>query len=265
MPKKRKKISLKTKRRLVLYTKVGLISVGAIGFFVTFLILVRLPEVTVAVVTVEGTHFAKEALVKEVVLGQLKGSYVFLVPKRNTFVVPEGSIKKELLSVFPAIQDVSFNKDSFNSLSVTVSEKEPLAKWCSNFSSTSPCYLVDENGFVFAPEEGGGYVTYSGTIEGSPVGNTFLEGGFKKLHTMISELEKTTNRTPDRVVVDEHDDVTVLFKEGGEVRFVRMFDESILLDNIASVFASRRFKTDEQLLYADFRFGNKVYVKFVGE
>lgn len=263
MPRKKKKLSLKTKRRLVRYFKWGLGATAFVGFFVSFLILARLPEITIAVVKVEGTYFSDDSLVHEVVEGKLKGSYAFLVPKKNAFAVPANGIEKELLSVFPSIQGVSITKDSLNTLRVSVSERIPVAKWCRDFSSTSPCYLMDKDGFIFTPEEGNNFLTYSGHIDTRPVGKTFLHGDFEALNNTVSNLEETTARTPTNVLVDEYDDVTVYFKEGGELKFVRSFDETILLNNVASVFASQRFDTDEELLYADFRFGNKVYVKFV--
>jgi hypothetical protein len=51
--------------------------------------------------------------------------------------------------------------------------------------------------------------------------------------------------------------------QGGTLKFVRTADRPVLLDNIASIFSARGLSASETLDYADFRFGDKVYVKFL--
>jgi hypothetical protein len=53
------------------------------------------------------------------------------------------------------------------------------------------------------------------------------------------------------------------FVEGGTLRFVRTGDTGATLANIASVFGSETFRSDRLFEYADFRYGDKVYVKFL--
>lgn len=114
-------------------------------------------------------------------------------------------------------------------------------------------------------ESADAYVRYSGEIEFEPVGTTFLSGKFPALNAFVGETAKTLGRTADAVYVEPNADVALSFVGGGELKFVMTEDATSTLDNIASVFASQKLKGRIDFEYADFRFGNKVYVKFKGE
>lgn len=263
-----RKLRLKDKRRRM---RIILFSLGVIlfvGATVGIVMGLRMSEVNIASVSVAGTYYTDEKVVLNMIDGMLGGSYFFVIPRTNTFLYPKSAIERDIYSLFPTVREVRFSRIGFTGLSVTLVEREPHALWCSSVESDSPCYLMDEQGFVFAKTNSNeqNFVLYSGNVHGEPLSQTYLEGTYPKLASFVQNLITATNRKPLSVTVDEHNDVVVAFEDGGEVRFTADRADEALLDNIASVFASRRFQSDDEILeYADFRFGNKIYVKFKDE
>ncbi|MFQ5541157.1 MAG: cell division protein FtsQ/DivIB, partial [Candidatus Paceibacteria bacterium] len=235
----------------------ALLSGGIIGL--------RQPEVNIQTVTVRGTHYANEQILRHLINNALAGHYLFFIPKTSTFLYPRQAIERDALALFPAVESLDIRRDSFTALSVFVLERKTDALWCHSFASTSPCYLMDETGVVFEKTDTRyeSLITYTGPMgAGSPLGAAFMSGDYPALRVFVHDIERATGRTARTVSLDEHEDITVMFGEGGELRYARKDASDALLQNIASVFASSRFRSDDELEYADFRFGNKVYVKF---
>lgn len=268
MPRKKarnkRKLSLKERRkRARIFTLV--VGVVAVVSTLVFGILgLRSPEINITQVEVSGGVYTREDLVHRVVSEMLDGSYFFLVPHSNTFLYPKSHIQKELSELFVSLESVSIRRNGLTALEVALHDRTPSALWCTSFEEGAPCYFLDENGLVFtrAADVPSGLLVFSGELSDQPLGEHYLAGAYANIVSLLSNIQTATRRTPEKVSIDAHDDISVFFKEGGEVRFTQKNADNFLLDNIASVFASRRFKTDEQLDYADFRFGSKVYVKF---
>ena len=261
MPKKKR--TLKEKRAQKRTITIGVAITLFVLLIVSVALVSRLPEVTIAEVRVDGAHSISEADVRTAVEQKLAGSYFWLVPKKNTLLYPEHAIEDVLRESFPPIHLVDVTRDGFTKLVVAIEERQPVAVWCERSASSSGCYFMDDTGLLFeSGDVNPAFVTYQGGVEGEPLGAHFIDGEFETLRQVVSDLHTATTRSPERVVVDEYDDIYVYFKEGGEVRFVRRYEPRALLDNIASVFSSNRFETEDYFEYADFRFGNKVYVKF---
>ncbi len=257
------KLRLKDKRRRLLWVKVAA-GTGVVALSLSFLwYAVRLPEITIAEVEVNGTALAKVDVFTQIAESALQGSYGFFIPKNNALFIPTQQIASAIVAAFPEVESVSVTRDGWQRLVVSVTERTPSALWCARDEDEVLCYLMNKSGFIFDQASGGEpYVQYFGALSGEPVGGTFLAGDFPLLDVFVSAVAKATNRTASSVLVDEHDDVDVTFVEGGTLKFVRTADQKETINNITSVFASRKFNTDEKLEYADFRFGNKVYVKF---
>lgn len=266
MPGKKKR-SLKERRRRKLVIIAVSVGVIVLALIVLLVMLLRLPEIRIGHVSVSGTQYSHESLVTQVVQRSLSRNYFFVVPRSNTFLYPKTEIRRELKKQFPAVRSVTFDRPTMQSLSVTVVERKPDALWCTSASS-SPCYLMDEDGFVFvrAPHEYPELIRYQGALDGE-IPAVFLSGAYPELTRFIDDVGEVTKREVNRVVRDEHGDVFVFFKDaGGELRFAHSGANDLLLQNIASVFAAPRFHaTSTPLEYADFRFGKKVYVRFLSE
>ena len=262
------KLRLRDRRRKLLQIKIAagtlvlLILLGGL-FFVA-----RLSEVTISKVEVTGTAVADASLIQRIVEEQLSGSYGFVIPKRNTLFVPSADIARAISGSFPIVKEAKVSHTGLTSISVAVSERTPVALWCSQGTEEvlGTCYSMDEAGLIYmVAERSDAYVRYGGGIDAEPVGSVFLTGNFSKLHAFVDETAKTLSRTADSVFVEPNSDVTLTLVGGGDLKFVMTEDAAGTLENIASVFASQKLKGRIDFEYADFRFGNKVYVKFKGE
>lgn len=268
MPPTKRKPSLKERRRRKRFVIFFLSAVVVVSFFVLAVIGLRMPDVNISSVVVHGAKYAREDLVQQFASSMLEGSYFFLIPRSSIFVYPKTAMARDALSLFPSVKEISITRNGFTALSISLTERTPAALWCASFASTSPCYVMDDGGFVFAKadsEQSADLLAYLGNLSGDPLAATFLHGDYEPLDTFVGDIGHATERDLFAVSIDENDDVTVFFKSGGELRFARKDMSDVLLESIASVFASDRFHSDDTLEYADFRFGNKIYVKFEGE
>jgi len=263
----KRKLTLKERRRRARIIGLVFFLILAGTLLVGLVMGLRRPEVTIATVTVLGTNYVRSDLVERVVHDALGGYYLFVIPRSNTFLFPKDEIIRELKEVFHPVDRVVIERNELTGISVFVTEYVPDALWCTGFEEGSSCYFMNESGFVFTPtqEKANGLLRFSSGRDSVTVGERYLDGEYERLRAFVENLTVATSRTPERISINEHNDVSVSFVEGGEVRFTLENTDDTLLDNIASVFASRRFQSDELFEYADFRFGNKIYVKFQGE
>jgi hypothetical protein len=267
-PPQQPKLRLKDRRRRLLWVKVA---AGAAVTLIALALVVyvsRLPSITIAEVHLEGTHLVDEAAAKMIVSEKLSGSYAFIIPHANAFFYPR-SIGRALLNAFPPIEQVTVSRNGLTALSVSITEREAVADWCAGnppedvHSAASNCYLMDSEGFIYAPSSDSSLVRYYGMISENPIGQRYLPNEFGTLEKLVNGSKTLVQRTPAIVTVDQgSNDASVIFAEGGIVRFERTADPESTLNNIASVFASQSFKDHADFEYIDFRFGDKVYAKF---
>ncbi len=244
-------------------------------FYVT-----HLPSLTISEVDVAGTNLVSAEDVQALAREKLNGSYAYLVPHANSLFAPVAAIASAIKNTYPPVAGVSISRKSMTALAIVVTERQAAALWCagvlpgeisadgnvatSSASAASGCYLMDSSGFIYtkAPSEEG-FTRFYGTIVGNPIGALYLSGDFASLEKTVAGIGESISRTPDNVLVDNGGtDVSITFSEGGVLRFARTNDSQVTLQNVASVFASQSFKDHPDFEYVDFRFGDKVYVKF---
>lgn len=225
---------------------------------------VRLPAITISTVNVTGTELVSADAVKSLAEQKLTGSYAYLIPRANAFFAPLPSIQKAIQNSFPPVASVSVSRQGLTAIDIALTERQPSALWCEGSpSETGQCYLMDAEGYIFAiSPDSGGYVDYYGVFDGNPIGKTYLSD-FAILNGTVEGIGTSVKLTPKSVSVENGDeDVFLDFAEGGEVRFLRAADSQETIENVASVFGSDDFKSHSSFQYVDFRFGDKVYVKY---
>jgi hypothetical protein len=240
----------------------------------------RLPSLTIASVEVTGTALTPADSVESLATDELEGSYALIVPYRNAFLAPTKAIRAKITEAFPAVATVSITEPDLNTLAIAITERTPSALWCPGIPSgqissadtatgtpadpEEPCYEMDDGGFIFATATPGmALERYFGAVSGQPIGSTYLPGDFASLRNTINGIAASIRAVPSEVLADAGGtDVSVAFQSGGVLRFTRSSDQDSILANVASVFASQSFKDHPNFEYVDFRFGDKVYVKF---
>lgn len=220
------------------------------------------PEVTITDISVSGDSALSANAVEDVARAALAGSYFALVPRANSLVFPKDALVAAIAHAFPELAEVSVSRTGLTGLTIALTERAALARWCAE----SECYFMDKHGFVFARAAGNAasLIDFYGVLSGDPVGQIYLSD-FAEFKSFIEEVSSTVRRSPESVTVDENGDASLMFREGGVLKFVRSADREATLANIVSVFSSPGFGKGKTLDYADFRFGDKVYVKFIEE
>ena len=245
---------------------------GVVASFLILWYVVSMPAVSIASVNVQGASLAPADGIKAIAENELKGAYLLVIPRHNSFLYPGVSIEKAIEKEYPPIASVAVSRNGLNTLDIAVSERVPVALWCDGDAVAADtgetCFDMDRNGFVFTSAAGdasstSSLVRYQGDLSGSPIGKTYLSGGFAPLSALITDIATSIGRAPESVSIPQDtDDVYLTLQGGGVIRFVRTADPGTTLQNIVSVFSSDDFKSHSSFQYIDFRFGNKVYVKY---
>lgn len=261
------KLRLKDRRRRLMWVKVAAGSAVVALSFIAVWFVARIPAVMITSVEVKGTTLVSDDEVKKLVEEKLDGSYGYWIPYRNSLLFPKGNIENAVALAFPSLAKITISRNGFNALTFTLEERVVTALWCDGATPEETCYSIDKNGFIFASAtDVASMVRFYGALEGVPIGSTYLSGGFTSLNTLVTGIASSIHRTPDTVTVDAvSNDVELAFADGGVLKFVRTSNQQTTLENIASVFASQSFKGNKEFEYADFRFGDKVYIKFKGQ
>lgn len=234
---------------------------------------------TIQTVDVQGVQNIPPDLIRTFVESELDdGSYHFL-SRKNIFLYPRAVIVAGIARNFPRVSSASASLASplSNTLIVTVDERTPYAKWCSDdfdaaiATSTGQCYVMDSQGIVFA-ESGdslspGLNIVYTGGIASSsaPIGSTFAPGhiaGFAALIKMLGNAGFTTLG----ISIDNEQDFFVHLQQGFFIKASYGVDAAQLVRNLQLILSSDALTGKEDSIeYVDLRFGNRVYFKLKGE
>jgi hypothetical protein len=257
------RLRLKDKRRRLAWVKVAVGSAVVALTLVLALYALNRPEANIHDISITGAKLSNVDLMREVAESILDGSYFAIIPRTNVLLLPYQKLEENIQSAFPQVASVVASQTALGTLEIAITERVPVALWCAD---SGDCYLMDGSGYVFdSADSHDGLIRYSGRIKGMPVGSVYLDGTFRVFSKAISSLEEATKQKVTDVYVDEYGDAYATLLEGGDIIFALSPEYSELVDNAASVFQTERFTSTRTLDYADFRYGNKVYVRFMGE
>lgn len=269
MARARAKRPLKERRRRARIMVGALGALLLVGVLVGAVFALNSASLRMSEIEVTGAGYTREDLVRQVVSDELSGAFVWVIPKDSALVYPRGDIERAIATTFPAVHRVDLKRKSLTALSVVITERIPDARWCQVEESGERCFLLDPEGRVFAKDGGEvnlqSHVKFYGLLSGDPLSQVYARGFYPEVRALADTLALATGEAVASVRLDEVGDIFVTLAGEGEVRLTIKNIGQELTDTVASVFASRRFDTDQRLEYADFRFGSKVYVKFEGE
>ena len=231
-------------------------------------VLSYLPEFSINTISVNGAKELSNDAVKNFIDQKLGTSTNAFFSPRNMFVYPKMAIEKGLSSAFPRVASVNISRASLlaQAIRVEISERAPYARWC---TETHDCYLLDKDGFLFAPDDvmnspESTYLFSGGIASSSPIGETFLPGNFKNVVGLLDALKSAEFHPQGARVVDDQD-YEVPLSEGFFLKVSVGEDPDMVSKNLALVLASETLRGKESALqYIDLRFGNRVYYKLAG-
>lgn len=253
-------------------------SIGRQLFFgaliLTFVVLIgygvwyvtRLPEVTISDIHITGGETIPHEEIHVLVEEELSGSYLFVVPKRFSYLYPHDRITRRVADV-PRIFDVSVEREDRNKLRVSFKEYVPYALWCSENSNGKGCMFLAADGYAFAPApplSGGTFIRHvtRGTVP-EPNVQIFSRAAMERKDTFIAALREEFGFQVMEIVYTEAEDEIYRLRGGGELLVTEAVGVQTLFDNLRSILASEEFNHLEtgNFKYIDLRFGNRVFVK----
>lgn len=195
----------------------------------------RLQSLRIKNITVIGAEAISTDLVRAVTLDALSGYYLWLVPRDNSLIYSRDTVIEMLNRKFPRFSSINLNLSNPTSLDISVIEREPFALYCGHLSGTSessPCYFLDDQGFIFdtAPvfSEGVYFIYSSDPDFENPLGQEYLPReefnllgefvrslttlGFKPLSVVMGEKEfQLSTVTETKILWPRTDNFSAVF------------------------------------------------------
>lgn len=262
------------RKRRILIAKIVFVFVVLILLIAGVAWLFRLKSFILTEVVVQGNSATDSADLENIVRSNIAGTYYLLFPKSNKFIYPKKKIIADILVAEKRVESLKVKTDNTDVI-VTVTERRPSYVWCAGKPARDgekDCYFLDIRGYIFAqaPTFSGNafFAFHGGDLPADPVGSQFIDPtNFKNITSFIESLEPLKIRSSALLV--RSDGVFELYLEkGGRIIFKEAEDYGGLFSSIASVDGTTHLfsgKGTSELDYADFRFGNKIFYKFIGD
>lgn len=215
-------------------------------------------EVRVQNIAISGLEVLHPHIVGGRAEAFLAGSYFYIFPRDSIFLLPTEKVQENLLLEFPRLETVEVQKTGFTNIELLVSERDAAYMWCGESTST-PCFLADGNGFLFA-EEQADLVLVQGSLvnDGVPLANTvFKEGALTSVGALVSSL-KEVEVGVTKIQFTEPDEVGLTLSQGPVLIYV-LGEEGLIAEAFPSVLDG--IEDLSEIEYIDMRFGKRVYVK----
>ena len=236
--------------------------------------LARAPFLKITSIEVSGAQTISTSSVEALSWGELAGDYLWIIPKDNIFLYPNGTLQGLIVHDYPQFKSVDVHAQDFHTVAVTIVERQPAALWCQSESTTTPmgqvpagCYLMDEDGMVYAssPSAGqGSWVSYGGGEPGAMPWQYLSADSFHSLVALVGALSQTeATDTVRQVVVDPDGDVRAYFQNDFLLMFNLAEEGGDVFERFTLALKSDPFKgkTLADFEYLDMRFGDKLYYK----
>ena len=201
-------------------------------------------------------------------------------PLDNILFFPEEKIKERILEKYPAIREITFDKDFPDSVFINIAERGAKAIWCDGEEAESEnfrnkCFFIDERGVAFseAPffSEGvflriiGGpllaNLAYGGQEQEFKLGGSVLnQNEFQNILEFKNSIE-TLNFQAEKIFVKDGGVYEIYLDRSWRVIFDLRRDTEDLFENL-KILLEEIENNEKNLEYIDLRFDNKVFYKF---
>ena len=252
------------RRRLVL---VGIIFLAIIIVAGALVALSWAPFVRIQNVEIVGVTSVATSTVESAVREQLGGTYYYVFTKDNIFFYSKQRIQTALERGFPGFSSVTLGVQNFKTLRVTIVERRPDALWCGiSAASSSPCFLLDENGIVYTPAadfSGTVYIKYYGAVSNTQPKAFLTADQFRSLAALAAAVGEVAKSTVTSVSVGGDNTATIQFSDGF-VLMISLADQSAdIVQRFTLAIGATPFTAHalSDFQYLDLRFGDRLYYK----
>ncbi len=269
---------LKRKKKKAFKVKIAIFSGIVLVILFGLACLLRLRNIRIQSVTIEGTKVLEQSSLEQSVRNDISGYYLWVFPKNNILLYPKQKIINDLRTTFPRIKDLSINLKNSHDVVVTLTERTGDSLWCGNTfpePTGSPCYFIDNSGFIFteAPYFSGAiyFRWYGGSITNdSPISTSIFTGSqMTNLQGFISSL-RNLDLDPYALVIRGENNYEIYLKttSGSTTKIIFKPSDSLekISQNLSAALITEPLKTVrdggfKNISYIDLRFENKVYFK----
>lgn len=269
---------LKRRRRRGVLNKILLSLIALLVLFGGLSYIARIDRLNISKIEVSGNRVIDTELIAAVAADNLKGDYLWLLPKSNFLLFPKDKIKMELGQKYKRLKDVELSIKSPETLTITLSERQGKYTWCGAElppleikTEEYACYFMDDAGFIFdeAPHFSGDvYFRFFGSLNES----YFSPNTFPKI-AAFRDFLSNAGMKPTSLYLKPDGDMeiylssNILPPDAPKIILKNDFNLPKLSENLQAALATEPLHSDfknkySSLLYIDLRFGNKVYFKF---
>lgn len=294
LPQREEFLRKKRKRKIIKYSIICgiIVFVIALTSFISHRSSIRISQIELS-----GGVLVRGEDVETKTLQYLEGSHFWLFPKDNAFWYSKNSLKDFLMENFKRIDSIETNLKNFHTLSIKITERQPIATWCKGspkdvrtlpsrdeiVASTTTntlmievnntdldvaqCWFIDQNSTVFAVSpffSGDAYFKYYGLITDSdPIGKEYIASTteFADITRFVESVKKLSLH-PQFVVAKGGGEFSLVISGGGELYFDTKKPLSLVSDNLEVLLETPALSRNlSKLDYIDLRYGNKLFYK----
>lgn len=227
-------------------------------------------------VVVTGTETLESQTVEQFVIKHITGNTLFVLPKKNVFLIDKKSLSDTLKKEFSRIDTLKIRKH-FRSIDISIQERKPQALWCTDLHKEIPCYFVHSDGTIF--EEAGRFsnplffVFYTKIADSTtPIGSKVLtRDKFMRVEQITTTMLEHGVRMYGYKKESDSEEifyVSPLYynKESAEVKTRVDQSDAVIVSNLltalkSQVLAGEKDKHFSNTEYIDLRFDGKVFFK----
>lgn len=237
-------------------------------------------EIIIHNISVSGTEALVSGDIRAVAESELAGKYLFLFPKKNILLYPQGGIEAAILDVYKRVKSVEVSRSGLQEVSIQIEERKPFAAWCRKQKEvfedgvsddvsnvTESCYFLDDGGYIFAEAPrftGDVYFRYYGLLEeGSPIGVQYLnKSQFQELSFFLNAAKRLEVHGVSLSTSDADFELTL--EGGAKILFGKDQNFTDVYNNLEAALSSDTFKESSfsNVEHIDLRFGNRVFYRF---
>ena len=218
----------------------------------------------------------------EIASATMQGNYFGIIPCDSIFFFPASRIRADIIAAHPDIAAVSISRDGFTSISITINDRVPIARWCPSTDSAysmssgqasssqassgqTDCYVFDAGGFIFALAASStktinNFALYAPLVGETPEPLRATVAHAETLPGMFDfARELATFGSSVASVVIRGDEVDEYLESSTRITYV-LGHEQDAFSALVSARANMNL-ADGSLDYVDLRFDGKVYLK----
>lgn len=194
------------------------------------------------------------------IVADLLNQEIFSINSRSIFLADLKEVKKEVLSAFPELKEISIKRKLPSFIVVEAEERTKAAVWCQE-----ECFDIDEQGVAFekADKAAGAIVAGVGAPNKISVADKVIDENYLKTLLEIKNSLEQADILVQEILISEQEKIEAVTGQGWKIYFDEKDNVKEAIFNLNLVI-KEKIPTEKikNLEYIDLRFGNKVYFKY---